>query len=155
LPVHLLGAARTCRHVTVQTGLVASVTEIGLQGFEPSSRDRREIALDQQGKGVAHGWAPSPCRPLVGACTQSLHPVSTQDAPLAAPRRHISPSRPETVAELRQEACHVAVLPSGCVGTIAPPATREPSPPSPRTRGACRRPRAYSIRTGDPTSRRL
>ena len=52
--IHLLGAIRTCVHVTVHARLIACIAEVHLQRVDRAPVDRREIGHSEQRQGGAH-----------------------------------------------------------------------------------------------------
>ncbi len=52
--VHHLGAVGPRIDMAVNTGLVALVAQVDLQGLQRAAPDRREVGLDKQGKGRSH-----------------------------------------------------------------------------------------------------
>jgi hypothetical protein len=52
--IHFFRALGTRGHVTVNTGLVASVSDVDLKRFETRSLDGREIGIDQQWQRIVH-----------------------------------------------------------------------------------------------------
>src|SRR5919197_1278457 len=52
--VHLLGAVRTRIDVAVDTGLVAAIADVHLQGLQGTARNLRKRNLVEQGPSITH-----------------------------------------------------------------------------------------------------